>query len=47
MQVVIATGLRSMTVKPSAPGARIGDRTLGPRPISIEGGDQVTASTGG
>ena len=47
MQVVIATGLRSMTVKPSAPGATIGDRTLGPRPISIEGGDQVTLSTGG
>ena len=46
MQVVIATGLRSMTVKPSAPGATIGDRTLGPRPISIDGGDQVTLSTG-
>jgi stage II sporulation protein D len=45
MQVVIATGLRSMTVKPSAPGATIGDRTLGPRPISIEGGDQVTVSS--
>ena len=47
MHVVIATGLRSMTVKPSGPGATIGDRTLGTRPISIEGGDQVTASTGG
>ena len=45
MQVVIATGLRSMAVKPSGPGARIGHRTLGPRPISIEGGEQVTAST--
>ena len=30
MQVVIATGLRSMTVKPSSPGATIGDRSLGP-----------------
>jgi hypothetical protein len=43
--VVIATGLRSMTVKPSAPGATIGDRTLGPRQISIEDGDQVTVSS--
>ena len=47
MQVVIATGLRSMTVKPSGPGATVGDRTLGPRPISIEGGDQVTLSAAG
>jgi hypothetical protein len=32
-------------VKPSAAGATIGDRTLGPRTISIAGGDQVTVSS--
>ena len=45
MKVIIATGLRSMTVKPSASGATIGDRTLGRRTIAIEGGDQVAVSS--
>jgi stage II sporulation protein D len=45
MQVIVATGLRSMTVKPSGSGATIGDRTLDRRTISIAGGDEVTVST--
>ncbi|CAN5654676.1 hypothetical protein BH18ACT17_BH18ACT17_13040 [soil metagenome] len=44
MQVVVATGLRSLSVDPSAPGATIGDRTLGPRKLEITGGDQVSVS---
>ena len=45
MQVVVATGLRSMTVDPSGRGATIGDRTLGPRKLRISGGDEVTVSS--
>jgi hypothetical protein len=44
MQVVVATGLRSMTVDPSGPGASIGDRTLGPRKLRVSGGDEVTVT---
>jgi stage II sporulation protein D len=47
MQVVVATDLRSMTVKPSAPGATIGGQTLGARTLRISGGDQVVLSTEG
>ncbi|MGZ8619833.1 MAG: SpoIID/LytB domain-containing protein [Actinomycetota bacterium] len=45
MQVVVATGLRSMTIKPSEPGATIGDRTLGTRKLRVTGGDHVTVSS--
>ncbi|HXV92522.1 MAG TPA: SpoIID/LytB domain-containing protein [Pseudonocardia sp.] len=44
MQVVVATGLRSLTVVPSGPGARLGDRTLGEAPLRVSGGDRVTVS---
>ena len=45
MQVVIATGLRSMTLDPSAAGATIGGRSLSPRKLEIAGGEQVTVSS--
>lgn len=45
MQVVVATGLRSMTVDPSGPGATIGDRTLDTKKLRIIGGDHVTVSS--
>ena len=45
MQVVVATGLRSMTVDPSRSGGTIGDRTLGRGKLLIAGGDQVTVSS--
>jgi stage II sporulation protein D len=44
MQVVDGTGLRSLTVRPSAPGARLGERTLDEAPLRIVGGDRVTVS---
>ncbi len=47
MQVVVATGLRSMTVKPSDTGAAIDDQTLGRQPLRITGGDEVSVSTSG
>ena len=45
MQVVVTTGLHSMTLKPSAAGATIGERTLGKGTLRIEGGDQVTVAS--
>ena len=45
MQVVVATGLRSMTVDPSARGATIGGRTLSGRKLRVNGGDRVTVSS--
>ncbi|HET6712859.1 MAG TPA: SpoIID/LytB domain-containing protein [Actinomycetota bacterium] len=45
MQVVIATGLRSMIVQPTAAGAVIGGRALGRRPLRIQGGEAVTVSS--
>ncbi len=45
MQVVVATGLRSLTVDPSRAGASIGDHELGTRKLHISGGDTVTIST--
>jgi stage II sporulation protein D len=47
MQVVVATGLRSMTVKPSGAGAVIGGQRLGRQPLRITGGDAVRVSTSG
>jgi stage II sporulation protein D len=44
MQVVVGTGLRSLTVTPSEPGARLGERTLDEAPLRIVGGDRVTVS---
>jgi stage II sporulation protein D len=44
VQVVVATGLRSITVKPSASGARLGGRTLARRPLRVTGGDEVTVT---
>ena len=44
LQVLVATGVRSMTVDPSRPGATIGDRTLGPGVIRISGGDRISVS---
>ena len=45
MQVVVATGLRSMIVKPTEAGAADRGRILGRRPIRIEGGEAVTVSS--
>ncbi|HVF07877.1 MAG TPA: SpoIID/LytB domain-containing protein, partial [Actinomycetota bacterium] len=44
LQVLVATGVRSMTVDPSRRGATIGDRTLGPSVIRISGGDEISVS---
>ncbi len=44
MQVVVATGLRSLTVVPSRAGARLGELTLSTRKLRIRGGEQVTVS---
>jgi stage II sporulation protein D len=44
MQVVIATGLRSMWVRPSRAGATIEGRTLGTRKLRISGGERVTVT---
>jgi stage II sporulation protein D len=41
LQVVVATGVRSMTVDPSRRGATVGEHTLGPGVIRITGGDEV------
>ena len=46
LQVVVATGIRSLTVDPSRAGASIGDHELGTRKLHISGGDTVTVSTG-
>ena len=46
MRVVVATGLRSLTVKPSEPGSAIGGERLGPRKLHLTGGDQVTVTSG-
>jgi len=45
MQVVVATGLRSMTVKPSGAGALVGGQRLGGGALRIEGGAEVTVSS--
>jgi stage II sporulation protein D len=45
MQVVLATGLRALTVDPPRSGASIGGQTFGSRPIRIAGGDALTVST--
>ena len=45
MRVVVATDLRSMTVTPSRPGARIGDLTLDDGKLRVSGGDAVTVSS--
>lgn len=47
MQVVVATGLRSLTVDPSEPGARIAGRVLGSRKLRISGGDEITLTSSG
>ena len=47
MQVVLATGLRSLTVKPSGLGARIGGMELGSGPLEITGGDEVSVAGNG
>ena len=44
MQVVVASGLRSMTVDPSRPGATIGGRTLDSTRLTVTGGDELTVS---
>lgn len=44
LQVVVATGVRSMTVDPSRRGATIGERTLGSGVIRITGGDEITVA---
>lgn len=45
MQVVVATGVRSMTVDPSKTGATVDDQELGAGKLHISGGDTVTVST--
>lgn len=42
IHVVVASGLRSFTVKPSAAGARIGDEVLDRGVLRVTGGDLVT-----
>jgi hypothetical protein len=44
VQVVLATGLRSLTVRPSGPGARIAGMEVGTGALDITGGDEVTVA---
>ncbi len=46
VQVVLATGLRSLTLKPSSRGARIAGMALGRGPLHVSGGDEVTVTGG-
>lgn len=45
MQVVVATGLRSLRVVPSGPGARLGNLELDGSRLRVSGGDRVTVTT--
>jgi stage II sporulation protein D len=44
MQVVVAMGLRSLTVVPSRAGATIGEISLSTRKLRVDGGEEVTVS---
>jgi stage II sporulation protein D len=46
IRVVVATGLRSLSLVPSGPGARLGGRTLGTRTLHVTGGGQVVVTAG-
>lgn len=47
IHVVVATGLRSMTVDPSGPGATIGGRKLAGGKLDVTGGAAVTVTSDG
>jgi stage II sporulation protein D len=42
IHVQVASGLRSLRVTPSGPGARLGDEVLGRGVVTIAGGDELT-----
>ncbi|MGH2636107.1 MAG: SpoIID/LytB domain-containing protein [Actinomycetota bacterium] len=44
IHVQVATGLTSLRIVPSAPGARLHGQELGPGPVSIVGGDRLTVT---
>jgi stage II sporulation protein D len=44
VQVVLATGLRSLTLKPSGGGARVAGMELGRGPVQVTGSDEVTVT---
>jgi stage II sporulation protein D len=46
VQVVLATGLRSLTLKPSGRGARVAGIELGRSLLHVTGGDEVTVTGG-
>jgi hypothetical protein len=46
VQVVLATGLRSLTLKPSGRGARVAGMELGRGLLHVTGGDEVTMTGG-
>ncbi len=45
MKVIVATGVRSLTVTPTVTGATIGERTLGTDTLRVSGGAIVTVSS--
>jgi len=46
IHVQVASGLTSLRILPSGPGASLDGEELGPGPVSIVGGDQLTVTTG-
>ncbi len=46
IHVRVASGLTSMRIASSEPGATLDGRVLGPGPVSITGGDRLTVTTG-
>jgi hypothetical protein len=44
IHVQVASGLDSLRVTPSAPGARLGGEPLGPGVVTIAGGDELTVT---
>ncbi len=47
IHVRVASGLTSLRIDPSGPGATLDGRALGPGPVSITGGDRLTVTSGG
>lgn len=45
IHVQVASGLTSLRILPSGPGTSLDGEELGPRPVSIVGGDQLTVTT--
>jgi hypothetical protein len=47
IDVIVATGLRSLTVDPSRAGATLGGQPLPKGTLHVSGGDEVTVTTSG